>query len=65
MFGDGSYCDKNVMADALRIMEEKSVAFKWRKGDVLLLDNRLNLHSRKPFTGPRRILAGIARDSKR
>ena len=41
-------------------MEQEAVAFKWEKGDVLMIDNRLVLHARRPFTGPRRILASIA-----
>lgn len=65
MFGDGSYCDPKIMAHALEMMEDISVAFKWKSGDVLLLDNRTNMHSRKPFTGPRRILAAIARNIER
>jgi hypothetical protein len=65
VFGDGSYCDPEIMADALDMMESICVAFKWCAGDVLLLDNRTNMHSRRPFSGPRRILAGIARDLER
>ena len=41
-------------------MEQEAVAFKWEKGDVLMIDNRLVLHARRPFTGSRRILASIA-----
>ena len=32
----------------------------WKKGDVLLIDNRLVLHARRSFSGPRRILASIS-----
>ena len=35
------------------------IAFEWQAGDMLLLDNRLAMHSRKSFTPPRRILAAV------
>jgi alpha-ketoglutarate-dependent taurine dioxygenase len=41
-------------------MQQECVAFRWQKGDLLVIDNALVMHSRRPFTGPRRILASIA-----
>jgi hypothetical protein len=62
---DGEYLNPQLMEDAERIMNEISVAIPWQKGDIMLVDNRTAMHSRKPFEGPRRILAGLARDSSR
>ena len=31
------------------------MAFAWRAGDVLLLDNNKAMHSRQTFTPPRRV----------
>eukprot|EP01094_Clydonella_sp_ATCC50884_P018225 TRINITY_DN3335_c0_g1_i1.p1 TRINITY_DN3335_c0_g1~~TRINITY_DN3335_c0_g1_i1.p1 ORF type:complete len:374 (+),score=111.37 TRINITY_DN3335_c0_g1_i1:91-1122(+) len=31
----------------------------WQRGDVMLVDNRLAMHAREPFTGPRKILAAM------
>jgi len=48
--------------DVLRvsqILDELSVAFKWEKGDVVLVDNKQALHSRRPFIPPRRVLAAL------
>ena len=59
------WLDPCAMADAVRLMGELCVAFPWRAGDVLLLDNRTVMHSRRPFEGPRRILASLARDPMR
>lgn len=47
------------------IMDEIAVNIPWQKGDIMLLDNRTVMHSRKPFEGPRRVLAGLVRDPLR
>ncbi|KAL8043191.1 hypothetical protein ABFX02_09G102900 [Erythranthe guttata] len=60
-FGDGNVLPDNIMYDCLKILEDESVAIPWRKGDVLLIDNLAVLHSRKPFTPPRRILASLCK----
>ncbi|XP_050161099.1 clavaminate synthase-like protein At3g21360 [Malus sylvestris] len=60
-FGDGSPLPADIIHDCLKILEEESVAFPWRKGDVLLLDNLAVLHSRKLFTPPRRVLASLCK----
>ena len=65
MLGDGTFCGEQEMLNAQAIMSEIEVAFPWQRGDVLLLDNRTVMHSRQPFTGPRRILASLSRDSHR
>ena len=38
-----------------KVLEEESAVIPWQKGDVLLIDNKLVLHSRRPFAGPRKI----------
>ena len=64
--GDGSrLLDDRVMGDAVQVMQELSVAFKWHGGDVLLVDNRTVMHARNCFEGPRRILAALIRDPMR
>ena len=65
VFGDGSAIDPRAMDDAVALMDDICVAFPWQQGDLLLLDNRTVMHSRRPFTGPRRILASLARDPDR
>lgn len=59
---DGSFIDRSLMDEAVRVMQEICVAFKWEAGDCLIIDNRTAMHSRRPFEGFRRILAGLARD---
>lgn len=66
MLGDvDEYCDSSGLQTAAAIMDEIAVAIPWQQGDVLLLDNRTTMHSRKPFEPPRRILASLARDPQR
>lgn len=55
-------CDADAIADAVRIMDEICIAFKWQPGDILFLDNRTVMHSRRPYVGDRRILASLVRD---
>ena len=58
--GDGDSVKGDVLEKVAVAMDEKSVNFKWAKGDVLWLDNRQVMHARRPFEGERRILASIA-----
>merc|ERR1719183_577274 len=60
--GDGSPVDREALEDMAAWMSEAAVAFQWKKGDVLIIDNRVALHSRKSYTPPRRILAAIGRN---
>ena len=61
----GEFLDAQFMADAVRIMEEIRVCSKWQEGDVILVDNRTAMHSRSPYEGKRRVLAGLVRDPDR
>ncbi|XP_047962094.1 clavaminate synthase-like protein At3g21360 [Salvia hispanica] len=58
-FGDGKPLPENIIHDCMKIMEEESIDIPWQKGDILLIDNLAVLHSRKPFTPPRTILAAL------
>ena len=59
--GDDSPVDGEALLATAAAMQEECVAFRWQEGDLLVIDNALVMHSRRPFTGPRRILASIAR----
>lgn len=41
-------------------MADQTVLFKWQRGDILVLDNVLTAHGRRPFVGPREILLAMA-----
>jgi D-xylose reductase len=58
-FGDDSPMPVAVLDDIATFMEKNKISHVWRKGDILALNNRLVMHSRNTFTGPRRIYASI------
>lgn len=59
MYGDGSPLPADAVDDCGKLMEEECVAFSWKKGDVLLVDNIAVQHSRLPWQPPRRVLASF------
>jgi alpha-ketoglutarate-dependent taurine dioxygenase len=59
-FGDGSEI-AIVDLEAVRSAYARTeVVFPWHAGDVLVLDNVLAMHGRKPFHGARRVLVAMA-----
>jgi len=59
-YGDGSPIE-NAVLDAIReIYQQESITFPWQDGDLLMLDNMLAAHGRKPFVGPRKVVVGMA-----
>lgn len=59
VFGDGSPLDAEVLGRCLEIMNELAVAFRWERGDILVVDNWVTLHSRNSFKGERLIYASL------
>jgi len=56
-FGDGTPLPKETVLSCRDIMNEICVNHKWEHGDVLMIDNRVALHARRPFVGARKIYA--------
>ena len=59
-YGDGTKIESQVL-DALReAYHRETVQFQWKKGDLLAVDNMLVAHGRAAYSGPRKILVGMA-----
>ena len=63
-FADGSAIDPAMLDDIMRVCDEQSIVFPWKEGDVLMLDNMLTAHGRKPFVGNRKVVIGIAESNQ-
>ena len=50
-YGDGSPIDNETARRIRLALRAETVTFAWRRGDVLVLDNMLTAHGRRPFTG--------------
>ena len=48
----------------MQVYSDLSIVFPWREGDVLMLDNMLTAHGRKPFVGKRKVVVGIAESNR-
>lgn len=60
LYGDGAPIELDVLDEIRRAFRQETVAFSWKKGDILLLDNMLVAHARAPYTGPRKVVVGMA-----
>jgi len=58
-FGDGSAISDADLESVRAVYEAETIAFLWQKGDVLIVDNMLVAHGRRPFSGPRKIVVGM------
>ncbi|HEY0081995.1 MAG TPA: TauD/TfdA family dioxygenase [Pyrinomonadaceae bacterium] len=59
-YGDGSPIEDALMEEIGRVYRELEVGFRWRAGDILMLDNMLTAHARNPYQGARKILVAMA-----
>jgi len=59
-FADGSPIDAAMLDEITQVYDDNSIVFPWREGDVLMIDNMLTAHGRKPFVGKRKVVVGIA-----
>jgi alpha-ketoglutarate-dependent taurine dioxygenase len=58
-YGDGSPIEEGALESIRAVLRAETVAFRWGAGDVLLVDNMLTAHGRRPFSGPRRVVVGM------
>ncbi|KAH6644525.1 hypothetical protein C7974DRAFT_439894 [Boeremia exigua] len=58
-YGDGSPIATAELELALNLAEKLQVDLHWQKGDIVLIDNYVVMHSRKPWVGDRVVLAAL------
>ena len=58
-FGDGSEISEELMDTVCELAENITHDHFWAKGDLLLVDNFLVMHGRRPFVGTRKVLASL------
>lgn len=59
-FGDGVSIPDAALEQIRAIYQQTAVAFPWQAGDVLMLDNLLVAHGRRPFNGERKVIVAMA-----
>jgi len=58
--GDGTALDAIAVKAAADIAEDLAFDLKWQVGDVVLVDNTIAMHARRPFVGKRKVVASLA-----
>ncbi len=59
-YGDGSPFEPAVLEEIRQAYKQEMIAFPWRAGDVLMIDNMLTAHGREPYVGQRKIVVGMS-----
>lgn len=64
-YGDGESIEPEAIEEIRAAYEAESVAFSWQSGDILLVDNMLVAHARRPFTGERKVVVVMGDECSR
>lgn len=59
-YGDGSRIDPEDLDTIRQAFHEQEIVFPWCSGDIVVVENMLAAHGRRPFSGPRRVVVGMA-----
>lgn len=58
-FGDGGEIPRETIGHIRAALDRESIPHHWVEGDIVVVDNRLAAHGRKPFSGDRRIVLAM------
>ena len=61
-FGDGSDIPKDYFFQMNRILEKNSLNIKWKKNDILLINNLAISHGRRKYSGDRKVYVAMTND---
>lgn len=61
-FGDGSDIPKDYFVKINKILEKNSFDIKWKKSDILLINNLSISHGRRKYSGDRKIYVAMTND---
>lgn len=59
-YGDGSEIQVDDLLHILEAYRSEEIVFQWQRGDVMILDNVLMAHGRRPFVGERKIVVAMS-----
>jgi alpha-ketoglutarate-dependent taurine dioxygenase len=59
LYGDGDPIPDEVMAHLGEVFDRECVQLPWEAGDMIVLDNMLTSHARRPFQGARKIVVAM------
>lgn len=58
-YGDESPIEEDVLAHIRDAYEQETIVFRWQRGDIMVLDNVLMAHGRRPYSGDRKIVVSM------
>lgn len=58
-YGNGEPIDHESLRQIRQAYDQEEKLFNWHKGDILVVDNILVAHGRKPFEGERKVVVGM------
>lgn len=58
-YGDGTSIEEEIFNHIREAYEKEMIVFKWQQGDIMILDNVLMAHGRKPYSGERKIAVAM------
>ncbi len=59
-YGDGAPIEARTLEEIRSAFDAEIVTFEWQENDILLLDNMLVSHGRRPYAGPRKVLVAMS-----
>ena len=59
-FGDKTVIEEATMENVCSLAESITFDQYWQLGDIVLVNNFLVMHGRRPFSGKRKVLASLA-----